>query len=336
MKKFIIILFLNLVVADIVLSEEYYFKKCKLSEKVTADYLINIEKKQILVTLKPSEGDSQNFTDGIKLITKDRIVSEIIQQKNKIFSTQYFLDANSKSVFRQMFKKEVGIDLIMPEGPQKKSYCKNVKANWSEKKEEKKEEKILDEKLQVKSSLKKCIGENNKNWSNCLGTYISGNRYKYTGEWKDGKQDGNGAEIWRDGKKVTTKVSVGELREEQASLPSKSGDSDKDSFKELEISSIGIKLASINPLTRNQFKLKKSVKGVVITFVSPSGAAAEQQLKPGDVIIEVGQTAVSFPKDVREKIKEARKAGKKSVLLLMERQNGIGFVAIRLAKKLSE
>tara|TARA_B100000029_G_scaffold507764_1_gene593123 strand:- start:1672 stop:2919 length:1248 start_codon:yes stop_codon:yes gene_type:complete len=202
MKKFLIILFLNLVVSNIAFGEEYYFKKCKLSEKVTADYLINIEKKKIYVTLNVSEGDSQNFTDGIKLITKNRIVSQIIQQKNKIFSTQYFLDADSKSVFRQIFKKESGIGLIRPEGPQKQSYCEDVKANWSEIKVEKDEKDlVLDEKLQVKSNLKPCVGEDIKNWSNCIGTYITKNTYKYTGEWQNGKQEGNGAEIWRDGTK---------------------------------------------------------------------------------------------------------------------------------------
>ena len=79
-------------------------------------------------------------------------------------------------------------------------------------------------------------------------------------------------------------------------------------------------------------ELKKSAKGVVITSVSPGSAAAEQQLKPGDVIQEVGQTEVNSPGKVSEIIEEAQKAGRKSILLLMDRKNGIGFVAIRIDK----
>jgi len=139
-------------------------------------------------------------------------------------------------------------------------------------------------------------------------------------------------EVWRDGKKVTVDVSVGELEEEQASLPKKSDEPANENSDEVEVSALGLKLAQVNSETREKFKLKNSAKGVVITSVAPEGAAAEQQLKPGDVILEVGQAEISSPQEVNEKIEEARKAGRKSVLLLMERQNGIGFVAIRIGK----
>jgi len=138
--------------------------------------------------------------------------------------------------------------------------------------------------------------------------------------------------VWRNGKQVTVDVSVGELEEEQASLPKISDEEGEGSSDELEISSLGVKLAHVNSETRGKFKLKKSAKGVVITSVSPEGAAAEKQLKPGDVILEVGQTEISSPKEVNDKIEEARKDGRKSILLLMERQNGIGFVAVRIGK----
>ena len=93
-----------------------------------------------------------------------------------------------------------------------------------------------------------------------------------------------------------------------------------------------MKLTTISDKTRARFKLKKSAKGVVITFVSPNSPAAEQQVKPGDVILEVGQTEVSSPSEVNERVEEAKKSGKKSILLLLDRQNGIGFVAIRIGR----
>ena len=138
--------------------------------------------------------------------------------------------------------------------------------------------------------------------------------------------------IWRNGKRVTAMVSVGELQEQQTTVPKKTKLTGKNSTEEFEITLLGVKLATINAKTRARFKLKKSAKGVVITTVSPDGAAAEQQLKPGDVILEVGQTEVSSPGEVNKRVEEARKSGRKSILLLMDRQNGIGFVAIRIGK----
>ena len=70
----------------------------------------------------------------------------------------------------------------------------------------------------------------------------------------------------------------------------------------------------------------------MITFVDPGGTAAEQGLKKGDIIIEAGQTAINSLKDVKDKIEKARREGRKSILLLMERQSGIGFVAIRIGQ----
>ena len=54
--------------------------------------------------------------------------------------------------------------------------------------------------------------------------------------------------------------------------------------------------------------------------------------KKGDIIIEAGQTAINSLRDVKDKIEKARREGRKSILLLMERQSGIGFVAIRIGQ----
>jgi serine protease Do len=70
----------------------------------------------------------------------------------------------------------------------------------------------------------------------------------------------------------------------------------------------------------------------VITLVDPGGTAAEQGLKKGDIIIEAGQTAINSLRDVKDKIEKARREGRKSILLLMERQSGIGFIAIRIGQ----
>ena len=139
--------------------------------------------------------------------------------------------------------------------------------------------------------------------------------------------------VWRKGKKKSLNVEVGELKEEQVSLGQSTDKESNAPVEESEIPSLGLKLATLNSINREKFKIKKSATGVVITFVDPNGTAAEQGLKQGDVIVEVAQTQIKNPKDVNKKVQEARSAGRKSILLLMERSNGIGFVAIRIGKE---
>ncbi len=138
--------------------------------------------------------------------------------------------------------------------------------------------------------------------------------------------------VWRKGKKKSLSVAVGELDEKQALLIEPGQQKDTKSTKESKLPSLGLTLAFINDAVRKQFKLKKSSRGAVITFVDPGGTAAEQGLKKGDIIIEAGQTAINSLTDVKNKIEKARREGRKSILLLMERQSGIGFVAIRIGQ----
>jgi serine protease Do len=92
-----------------------------------------------------------------------------------------------------------------------------------------------------------------------------------------------------------------------------------------------MQLQAINDEARKAFKIKDSVKGVVIATVEPNSPAADKGLRPGDVIEEVNQQAVDSPADVGKTIEALKTAGKKSALLLVS--NGVGdvrFVALGL------
>ena len=194
MKKVLFILFLGLVFCNTGFAESYYFKKCKLSENASGDYLIDFDKNVIKVTLKTKDGISQELTDKIKLITKDQIVSDIIQNKtNKKYYLQYNLNVASKSIIRQRYIKKSKDAFLLPIGPKKQAYCANVKANWNmeewdtNKKEEAEAKKKQEESLQIESTLTECQGSDSRQWTNCKGTYTTENGYKYVGKFKDGK-----------------------------------------------------------------------------------------------------------------------------------------------------
>lgn len=194
MKKVFFMIFLSLMFCNTGFAESYYFKDCKLSENATGDYLIDFDKNIIHVTLKATDGTIQKLADKIKLITKDQIISDIIQNKTKKkFYLQYNLDIPSKSIIRQRYIKKSEDAFLMPIGPKKHAYCANVKANWNmaewdiNKKEEAEAKKKQEESLQIESSLSKCRGNDSKQWTNCKGTHITGDGYKYVGKFKDGK-----------------------------------------------------------------------------------------------------------------------------------------------------
>ena len=194
MKEVLFTIFLSLVFCNTGFAESYYFKKCKLSENASGDYLIDFDKNVIKVTLKTKDGISQELTDKIKLITKDQIVSDIIQNKtNKKYYLQYNLNVASKSIIRQRYIKKSKDAFLLPIGPKKQAYCANVKANWNmeewdaNKKEEAEAKKKQEESLQIESNLTECQGSDSRQWTNCKGTYTTENGYKYVGKFKDGK-----------------------------------------------------------------------------------------------------------------------------------------------------
>ena len=85
-------------------------------------------------------------------------------------------------------------------------------------------------------------------------------------------------------------------------------------------------------LFRSRFKLDDEARGVVVTEVADDGVAFEKGIRPGDLIVEVSQDEVTSPDQVIAKIDAARKDGNKRVLLLIEGQTGLRFVALSIDK----
>ena len=103
--------------------------------------------------------------------------------------------------------------------------------------------------------------------------------------------------------------------------------------REMSIYELGLTLTVINDKVRQRFKLEKGTKGVVITKVDDKGPTSQKEIRPGDIITEVSQQKISTPADVERKVANAIQANRKSVLLHLDGQNGLRFVAVRLRKK---
>ena len=92
---------------------------------------------------------------------------------------------------------------------------------------------------------------------------------------------------------------------------------------------LGLDLATLSKDLRTRYKIKDSVKGVIVTGVDTGSDAAEKRLSAGDVIVEVAQEAVANAADIKKRVDQLKKDGKKSVLLLVSNAEGeLRFVAL--------
>lgn len=85
---------------------------------------------------------------------------------------------------------------------------------------------------------------------------------------------------------------------------------------------MGLGLSALTPDARRAYNVDESSSGVLITKVDPNSDAAQNGVQPGDVLVSVSRALVRSPADVQAKVAEAKSAGRKSVLLLVNGQGG--------------
>ena len=137
--------------------------------------------------------------------------------------------------------------------------------------------------------------------------------------------------LWRDGRKQNVEVKVGALEEGEETMAARAGGKESTDTSE-KIDDLGLTVAVIDEKLRERFEIEADTTGVVVTEVDASGNAAAKGVRAGDVIVEVSQEPVSAPADVLDKIAEATKAERKSLLLLIEGESGVRWVAVRIGK----
>jgi serine protease Do len=93
--------------------------------------------------------------------------------------------------------------------------------------------------------------------------------------------------------------------------------------------SLGLQLSGMTEDLRKKYKIKGTVKGVVITGVDSGSVAADKRLAAGNTIVAIEQEQVAQPADVQKRVDTLKKAGKKTALLLVATTEGdMLFVAL--------
>jgi serine protease Do len=137
--------------------------------------------------------------------------------------------------------------------------------------------------------------------------------------------------VWRKKAQTDLKVKVGRLQETETASTDTSAKTPALPKSEVDtVKALGMTLSNVTPALKEKFSLGDDAKGVVVVDVAKDSPGAEKGLRPGDVIMEAAQEEVKSANQVVGKVADAKKSGRKSILLLVERQGDLRFVALRV------
>ncbi|MGE3784296.1 MAG: DegQ family serine endoprotease, partial [Alphaproteobacteria bacterium] len=135
--------------------------------------------------------------------------------------------------------------------------------------------------------------------------------------------------VWRKRQQETLQVAVGRL-DETAEAAAKDSPRDKPSKADsATVTALGLTLSNITEELKDKFSLKDD-KGAVVVEVAGGSPAARKGIEPGDVILEASQQEIKNAGQIAARIEEAKRAGRSSILVLVDRQGELRFFALRL------
>ncbi len=128
--------------------------------------------------------------------------------------------------------------------------------------------------------------------------------------------------VWRNEKQIKVDAVIGHSDQQPDSTVS-----DAASMEE----SLGLVFSELTDELRKKYSVNTKTEGVIITDIDPDSEAATRGVQVGDVVKKVGRTRVATPSEVNKAVEAAIKDEKTSILLLIERERQILFVAVPIA-----
>ncbi len=136
-------------------------------------------------------------------------------------------------------------------------------------------------------------------------------------------------DVLRKSRKQTLKITVQKLADDaRVDKPVKAPPAPVKNQSKL--AQLGLSLGVLDAATRAKFKIAPAVQGVAVTAVDPGSVAAEKNVRPGDVIVEVAGQAVKTPDDVTKRVDADAKAGRKAALMLINRDGDLQYLGLKL------
>lgn len=137
----------------------------------------------------------------------------------------------------------------------------------------------------------------------------------------------------RKGKEVELKVAIGRLEDGEKLMTEQEANKVPDAPATTTL--LGMTVSSMSDELRSKYGIDEKVSGAVVTEVAAEGAAADNGITAGDVIMEAGGKPVAGAAEVSDALAEAEKAGRSFVLVLVSKGGKVGetrFIALKVKK----
>ena len=132
--------------------------------------------------------------------------------------------------------------------------------------------------------------------------------------------------VWRDGQAMEITAAIANLAPPVEASAEMTGADEAG-----RLDTFGLRLENVDPEAGDGAEADGGSGAVVVAGVAPGSAAHRKGLRPGDVIVTVGNEPVGSVADVNERIEAAQGDGREAVLLLMSRDGREHFVALPFA-----
>jgi serine protease Do len=144
-------------------------------------------------------------------------------------------------------------------------------------------------------------------------------------------------ELIRDGQRKTINATIAQ-RPAESIVQARAGikpdaeeEDPKSPVAEATKQSLGITLQPLTKQLRDQLQIGDTVQGVVIAGITPASDAATNGLQRGDIILQINQKPTTSPAEAAAAVDAARKAGRDTVLMLVQRgKNPPRYIGIKL------
>lgn len=137
--------------------------------------------------------------------------------------------------------------------------------------------------------------------------------------------------VLREGESETIDVVLGRREDADSNAAGDPSEDTPDESVDPETKSVlGLTLTPLTDELRGELGADEAMVGLAVTDVDETSEAYEKGLRAGDIITEAGQQKVTGIADLESRIKAAKDAGRKSLLLLVRRAGDPRFVALTL------
>jgi Do/DeqQ family serine protease len=130
--------------------------------------------------------------------------------------------------------------------------------------------------------------------------------------------------VSRDGTQQEFTAKLDEF-EVEGTKPTDKKEEEKKTEQSNENGKLGLSLQPLTPEMAKQLALQSETEGLVVTEVDPNGAAAEEGIIRGDVIMEINKKAVASVDDVQSALD---RSGDKPILLLISRKGQTIYLTV--------